>query len=327
MRGRVVWATQRDYRIDKPVSMRVWVNGFQQATPLVATRMKDSLEREFEVPILLNRSRKNEIEVELPDWEEAADNQQNLNVDCRKPNRSQRLHVLLVGVETSPKELEQDRLMTALQASSIRGNRFKTPAFDSCRIYGPLTGYVSPGQIITQLVRIRTAIRVTSARERANDVILVYYQGGETVEKDGRYYLLTSASQHDRDLSRSAISSFDLESLLRKAPGAHVVLLDLQQAGTPARVAGRSLSPWPSESRVGMFRSSWLSPQSAPAETRLLSLFPGSLRESPRLGQVASDLASKYRKITAKYPETIAFGAHVPSPLADLMLTQPAQPE
>lgn len=326
LHGRVVWANEQDPRIDQPLGVRAWVNGFQQVAPETIPRAATNLERPFKIPLLLSRDRGNRVELELSGLEQEADDRSYFSVDCQRPESQQRLHLLVVGVDlpsaagsaSKPAAPAVEDLLAAMKADKSGPSQFKTAAFSSGRVYGPLTGHVSPGQVITQLMRIRTALRIRGAQEFANDVVMVYYQGSEAMDAGGQSYLLTSASQFDKKLDRSAISNTQLEGLLGKSPGAHLVLLDVDRSAGPTQLAQGP--GWPSESRIGLIRSSWLAGKATPHEARLVAGLMESLSGSHNLLEIKSRMADRYVQLEKKYPNSLNSTLHVPTPLQELVL-------
>jgi len=322
LEGRLKWSQAADPRLDEPLEVRVWVNGFQQTGTVVAAREAGALERTFQARLVLNRTTGNQVEIQIPGLEQAADNRTEFLVDCQKPETKQRLHLLAVGVDDQGTAPPAQVLLDSLQAKAQGPVSFTTPAFTQGKVYGPLTGYVSPGQILTQLARIRTSMRLAPVREPANDLVLIYYQGEEARGTQGQVYLLTSTSKNDPNLQRSAISGATLESLLGKAPGAHVLLLDVKRGPQTEPLATPDSAPaWSEESHLGFVRSAWSSTAPPPQE-RLLKLLSEALGQARRLGEVEQTLSNRF-VVLQRENQTVNYAAFVPQVMQDLVLILP----
>src|SRR2546423_15720815 len=116
-----------------------------------------------------------------------------------------------------------------------------TPAFEQVEPYGPLIGSkVRPGYIYDQLHNIKVAIELAQVGSPMNDVVMVYYQGGEAVNDQGNFFQ-TYAGQGQGVAKRFDIPCDILVEFLAETPGAHVLLLDVDRDPSgkdsqPARV-------------------------------------------------------------------------------------------
>ena len=115
-----------------------------------------------------------------------------------KPLREQRFHVVMLGVEVP----EADRkplvhsLIKAVGGTIPADNpnftegRFTHPRFGFAYLYSPRLGYTKGGDLNALLNAVRADIERRSKREDwLNDVVVVYYQGSDWEEPDGRRYL------------------------------------------------------------------------------------------------------------------------------------------
>src|SRR4029077_20922900 len=108
--------------------------------------------------------------------------------DCKAPETRQRLHLLALGARgDSGDEVKRRALRAARDAPG--GGGPATTSFDPVIVYGPLVGYrVSPEYIYNQLAMIRAHILdLGCAGPAANDVVLIYYRGGESVDQSGNF--------------------------------------------------------------------------------------------------------------------------------------------
>src|SRR5262249_59531378 len=121
-----------------------------------------------------------------------------------------------------------DRALQTLQAQANAPGQWRTPAFQEVRLYGPLTGYVSPEQVFTQLCLIKRTVDLLASSGSSQDVVMVYFQGGESLSSHGHFFL-TSVSQFDRELERSAITCDGLAESFSETLGAKILLLDVER--------------------------------------------------------------------------------------------------
>jgi hypothetical protein len=207
--------------------------------------------------VLLNRLEGNSLELDLPDLKQDASNRTEFAMGCLKPVKGQRLHLLIVGVGEKDEKKLIDEAFTALRATTDSQGKSSSPAFIEVRTYGPLTGFVSPEQVYTQLCLIKKTIDLHSKNGSANDVVMVYYQGQETVDGKGHFFR-TSASKFDPELSRSAITCDGLSAYFTETLGAQILLLDVVRTVPPAPLsAGEAtdrISKWPDSSYTGVMR-------------------------------------------------------------------------
>ena len=231
LRGRVRWSKDNDKQLKKVSVVRVFVNGFQQIPAVLQPPKGASREREFVADLLLNRREDNRIEIELPDLKQDSNNRREFELACTKPATGQRLHLLIVGVgEKNEQELVNQALL-ALRAERDK-QKITSPAFSEVRVYGPLTNFVRPQEVFTQLCLIKKTIDVLAAQGSPNDVVMVYYQGGEALKKDGNVFE-TSLSKYDKQLRRSGITFKGIQGFFDETLGAKLLWLDV----TPVKLA------------------------------------------------------------------------------------------
>jgi hypothetical protein len=331
--GRVEWSrsTDKEY-LSRPQRVQVWVNGFQQAPLEMQAPDPVDLTSRFSAFAVLNQERDNKIEVALPDLTADIATGLRLAVDCAKPVHEQRLHLLIIGVgEAAGTEaaLEQ-QVLEAVQAQKAGRDLWRTTAFDRVALYGPLVGPdITPQQIRGQLAIIKLKIdelyraNQSSARP-ANDVVMIYLQGGALVNVDGDFYVTTrlpsdprtGLAMRDRQpklLMDVAVKSRSLADFLTHTTGAHVLMLDVT-GDQAAEAAAR----WPAESHAAMLRYTWLKESFAPPRARLLAALPSAIQSSARLAQLDSKIAEVFSRQEAAFPQSIRYGRRVPDSLQDL---------
>lgn len=255
--GHITWSKANDAQLKKTAMVRVFVNGFQQIpAPLDEPKAKERL-RTFTADVLLNRLEGNFVELDLPDIKQDASNRTEFSIASLKPIKGQRLHLLIVGVGEKDEKKLADQAITALRATTDSQGKSSSPAFEEVHFYGPLTGFVSPEQVYTQLCLIKKTIDLHAQDGSANDVVMVYYQGQETVDGKGHFFR-TSASKFDPELQRSAITCDGLSAYFTETLGAQILLLDVVRTDTPTTFsegeAPDRIAKWPDSSYTGVMR-------------------------------------------------------------------------
>ncbi|MEZ6138652.1 MAG: hypothetical protein R3C53_27525 [Pirellulaceae bacterium] len=334
LRGRVRWNYADEATLNNS-RLQVWVavNGFKQPVGLLP-REEDSLEREFVCPVQLFRVKDNWIEVTSADLPELRGTRAVAHVDCDSPELArQRLHLVIVGVGV-PREEEQSLMSQAVASLSGSGLRelksrnefvFQSPAFAECIGYGPYIGpVVSREKIGSLLELIRLRIFQSQKVNPANDVLLVYYRGGEQVYDGGQFYLTTQQTQTAdeaailRDsvqLRHFAVSSDSLATFVDHCPGTQLLLLDV------ARIDAQGTRP-PSPDFVpgaATFRYAWLRGMGVPTEARLISAWNAS-PSAHSLEQIERTLAEQYETLSHRFENAISYENHLPPVLRDLQL-------
>jgi WD40 repeat protein len=321
IQGRVLADKMDPEKLKKISQVRIYVNGFQQVPALLKPpASKDSRERSFERELLLNQV-ENRIEVELPDLKEEANDRREFSVVCRNPQAGQRLHYLVMGVgEKNSQELMKE----ALQAIGAKGDgnvQYHTPAFSEIRLYGPLTGYVRPERVFTQLCIIKQTVDLLARSGSANDVVLVYYEGQEAVTKDGHYFK-TSLSRIDPVLRRSAITCAGLEAYLQETLGAKIVWLDVQRDKADQSPAGEGrdmVAKWDDAAHAAIWRAAWNEgdPSLNSSSRWLLKALDSETPNRRRLQDVATGVDSLFERL---FPKALTYVRHDPEPYRGLVL-------
>src|SRR5581483_9109711 len=174
------------------------VNDFLQLDPEVVQEKPKELRRYFRLNLRLNRE-KNQVVVKLPDALKLEGNkaEEAVELRCRKPEKDQQLHLMVLGPgQPDPKKLVE-RVLRAFQATEVKEGRFSTRVFKRGILYGPYPAYLTPEMVFGGLKSIRA--RLQPADGPLNDVILVYFAGEER-GVDGKHYLLTKAAKASGDM-------------------------------------------------------------------------------------------------------------------------------
>jgi len=322
LHGRVRWPDAAAQQENPASVVQVWVNGFLQAPVMLKGKKPGELEWNWRARVRLNRGADNEVSVRLPDLVRSSDSRTDFRLACAKPDERQRLHLLVVGVgESNARQLE------TLALKAVRGKRdvgdvISTPVFERGWIY-LLSGYINRGRITAQLERIQ--LRLGDATDVGADVVMVYYRGQETLDEEGRFYLLTSQSRFDPDLRASAVSGRDLSQRFANVPGAQLFLLDVERRtalGADQNDRLRGIA-WPTDRQMAALRYAWLSSEAAPADARLLVAVDNAVPRASRLGEIADEVARDSERVTQKYGATFQYEPRVPDALRYLMLVRP----
>jgi WD40 repeat protein len=295
LEGHVTWGKENDEQLRKAELVKVFVNGFQQVPGLLDKPNGKARERKFTAHILLNRAEGNFVELQLPNIKQEASNYTEFTVACQEPVTGQHLHLLIVGVDEKDEERLKAQAFTALQATQA-GGITKTPAFEVVRTYGPLTGTaVSPGQVFYQLCLIKKTIDLHARQGSPNDVVMVYYQGKETVNEQGHFFQ-TSLCKYNPRLQESAITCDGLSGYFADTLGAQILLLDVMRTNGPSLTPGEAtdrIAKWPDSSYTGVMRYLKRLQAGQPAKEVLLTDLSDVMPKAVEWGDVLAGVKTK----------------------------------
>ena len=331
LKGRVRW----NYRDDVAISdanAQVWisVNGFKQSIRLEASNA-NSRERQFTSQVQLFRTQANIIEVMATDLRRLASAKKIVRVDCQSPQLPrQRLHLVIIGigVQSADEAGLRSDAVASLAGTDLRMEKkefsFKSSAFAECNGYGPFIGAsVSREKIGSILDLVRLRIQELQTSELANDVMMVYYRGGEQVDLGGQFYLTTRVTQTkgDADVLRTplqlqhfAVSSVELADFVNHCPGSHLVLLDVSRSAYAQSLANNCFVPG-----AATFRYAWLKGVDVPADARLISAWKVA-PEISRLNQIEGQLSVRYARLVERYKDSVSYENQVPEVLRELVM-------
>jgi hypothetical protein len=334
--GRVVWDQPDARRTRQRMPVHVWVNGFHQAPVQLEMLGEESNERLFTASIVLNKAEANQIELNLPRLSTEADCPLSYSIACRQPVLDRRLHLAIIGVGVAPDQtprLEQ-RALEAFQASRAEGKKsqFETPAFRRGWIYGPITGErVNRYRIQGLLDQIKRSVNNLSRSDPMNDVIVIYYEGGEIVYEEEQFFLTTKEATAISDLNPdvvklSSVGSQLLSEFFSSMGGAHLMFLDVvrgrQDATQPAVL--------PNDRRTALLRFAWLRDVDTPEEASLILAVRDVLGQQPADGSI--DLNAVVQRIgtqfvpeenvmvSRRFGESLIFQQRVPAVIAELIM-------
>ena len=320
LQGDVRWNDEKDSRLDKErLLLNVWVNGYRQPAAQLEDRVGKGLTRSFTIPVILNRDRGNLVEIRLPQLPREAASRLLLEVDCHNPLQKKRLHLLVVGVGVSDREALVNSALTAVQTKTRKGRSFTTLAFDEGIIHEPLIGPdVKQSRIwpvLSQLKRLVQQLLQTEGM-RANDVVLVYYQGGALALERGQFFLTTQSPKAPA-LQNAIVDKVELASLSRffeRCCGAQLLLLDVNGRVPQGAASDES---WPTTSNSAMLRYAWMKDEPAPETARLIGALDRAKPTSQRLGQLAEELEVTGK---ARHADELSYEGFVPDILRQLEL-------
>jgi hypothetical protein len=301
LRGRVIWENREAMRKKRDPRLQVWVNGFPHVAVTPEETDDDRPERRFRAEVLLSRPEDNEIDLRLDN--EALDilGDTRLLVSCRDVRPNWRLHLLVMGIGAVDREELQQRALAALNARNLdRAHRtFQTPAFPSARLYGPLGPEIQRGAIYGRLSQIQSAI--TLGPRPSNDIVVLYYEGGEVVQKDGPCIRLRPGrSLEESDLFRLG----EIKKLLSRTRGAKLFLLDVARGPDQAPMILSQAARWLEDtSPYGLLRFSWQEKPTS-VEGSLASTLRTALRDEKKstLEEIDKEVERRSRELQRRYP-------------------------
>jgi hypothetical protein len=330
--GRVVWADDDARRASGTPRVQVWVNGFPQvAAELEAVgNGRRARESEFHARVLLSQP-ENEIAVKLRDVPLDIHGAPKLLVTCRKAERNVRLHLWVIGIGIDDRPALLARAVEAFKGRMIgepalKGEpggdplpRFTTPAFPVAFAYGPDGPSLERGNVYHQLKRIAENIPLGS--EPANDVVMIYYQGGEVVGGEQPSLRIRPGSDRDKN---SLFPLSEIQRHLGGTRGAKLFLLDVSHppGQEPAALILAESARWTEDdSPFGLLRFSWPG-QTAPPETDLAVTLREALQKAVTLGQVSEEVGRRSAALRRETPGLL-YRSELTPPLQALIVGGP----
>jgi WD40 repeat protein len=317
--GKVTWSKEDDEQLKKVGLVRIYVNGFQQIPAELRPVEGNSRERKFTARLVLNRATDNDIEVELPDLKQdhGNRNQRHFAVNCAAPTPGQRLHLLVVGIDEKDGKKLVDEALLAVHARAGKDGRLQAPAFSQVRVYGPLTRFVKPDDVYTQMCLIKKTIDLLASEGSPNDVVMIYYKGGEAVESQGNYFA-TSATKFDRNLQRSGVTFRGMQECFSETLGAKVLMLDVTRLSAAAKARDEVAQAKDAPTYFSILRYQWLSSGSSRDANDLLQDWKTALQEKDvEVLRAATDRLTSMFKGRS---DEMAFDRFVPSGLGELVV-------
>ena len=310
--------------------IRLWVNGFQQPPEKLAKTEKAE-QLSYVAEISLNKSGTNWIELDLPGIEKVDGSNVVLRIESDAALSKKRLHLLAIAIGSD--ELDADLLVnqavSALAGTRNGGRTFTSSTFEAASIYGPLTGKsVSRERVAKHLFDIHEHIRQLNRVDPANDVVLIYYHGGEVVDAKNEFYLTTRQDDEMRvkewtsslsALETHCISSQLLGQFVDNTEGAHVMFLDVDrrfESTQQARKPERSVS-----ARGALFRMALVvGGREGLAKSTLLDALVQTLPRGTELGSLGISLENLFIE---RSDSSRQLDNYVPERLLEIVLAMP----
>jgi hypothetical protein len=328
--GRVIWGKATEENLRKFDATKVYVNSFQQMPAELEPVAGNDRERRFRVPILLNQPKGNRVEVVLPEGlVNSRDNPNSFEIDCAKPEGGQRLHALIIAPNEQDEQKLWERVQRGLHLRLSPEGEIERPVFQNFRMQAVLTGYrVTEQTVHTQLYLIREQIKRQKNSDLRpnvkplNDVVVVYFQGGESITP-AEHLLSTRPTSEEARGARRGVTVEYLRKTLGDMPAASLLLLDTTRSTSPALAKGGQVQDevmqWPEWARVGVIRTAWGARTAAPPEARLIPALESALTRERLLGEVLKYLSKEYETVSKKYPTVFEFNAQA-ARLMDLVV-------
>jgi hypothetical protein len=301
LRGRVIWTDVDSMRNSGNPRLQVWVNGFPHVVASLEPVVKGSLERGFRAQVLLSRLKDNEIDLRLRGAPLDVWGDRKFLASCQIVERDWRLHLLVIGIGVEDKKELRDRVITAFKGRLVDAEEgtFKTPAFPSAKLYGLGRADISGPWMIGRLNEIRKAIAM--GPRPSNEVVILYYQGGEVIDIDGRepcLRLRPGAGMTDND----AIRLSEIRKRLDQTRGAKLFLLDVTHAPDQAPLILAQAAQWiEDELPFGLLRFSWQEQPDTP-DASLAATLQAALQEQITLEEVSVEVDRRTRLLRERYP-------------------------
>jgi hypothetical protein len=200
--GRIVWPDAKADPRRKNLRIRIYVNGFQQLQAYPGESTADGLQTPFEADLRLNLEKNNQVRLTVL-GQDAGSPRSEFEVDCRQPIKRQRLHLLILGPQATDAEARKQEVLKAHQ-SQVDPQLLQAPVFVQVRVV--VGSKFWSGYLYPQLVAMKVSISDLARTQQApmNDVLLLYYQGGEVIRKNGNFFQTYSVP------GRQGVKQFDI---------------------------------------------------------------------------------------------------------------------
>lgn len=322
LHGHVSWTDKGANWRDDVFLLRVFVNGFQQM-PYQVLRKPNESKTPFQVQLLLNRRSGNRIS--LLAFRQDAGSPVEARVDCVKPIAAQRLHILALAPHSQPDEVKE-RLLKAIRAPREENREGRESAFQEVQVLPPLTGsHVAADFLCGRLGRFKEELRIaqnSAGRDRTlmNEVLLLYYEGGEKIDDRGHFFETYSPS----GANRFGMPCDKMVSYLVDVPGAHVLLLDVDQSGLERKDARRDkIARWKDDfpdvqAHVVVMRCARRVEAGRRSQVRLIPVLQKQLPQAARLSKLIPLIEEALA--SSNDHDLLVFTKYLPAELADLII-------
>jgi hypothetical protein len=300
LRGRVLWADTDSLRDQGNPRLQVWVNGFPHVVAALEPAVAGSQERVFRAEVLLSRLEDNEIDLRLGGAPLDVLGDRKFLASCRQVQPNWRLHLLVMGIGAVDQNELRDRAIAALKGRPVDAEEgtFETPAFPTAKLYGLGRAEISGPWIIGRLREIRKAIAM--GPRPSNDVVILYYQGGEVVDVDDQepcLRLRPGEGMTENDLIRLR----EIKQRLDQTRGAKLFLLDVTHAPDQVPLSLAQAAQWiQDELPFGLLRFSWQE-QPATPDVSLAGTLREALQQKITLKEVSDEVDRRSRLLRQRY--------------------------
>jgi hypothetical protein len=299
--GRVVGTKADSLELERDPPLQVWINGFPHvAVPLGPALQAEGPRKEcpFEAKLLLSQLENNEIELRLNG--QPLDNLGDLKllVSCQKVVKKWQLHLLVIGVGAVDRQELLERAIAALKGREFKRDAdrwdtgtFTTPAFETATLYGfwPEDRDVEGPSVNGKLRKIHRAITMRTLRP-SNDVVVLYYQGGEVIAGQEPCLRLRPTGMD----SNAIIPLREIRKRLGETRGAKLLLLDVTHAKGQQPSLARG-AQW-TEDTFGFLRFVWQG-QPGASGTRLAATLRAALEDKITLAEVSAEIERRVRQV------------------------------
>lgn len=286
---------------------RVWVNKFILPTIPIALDEKKPGIGQFEMDVVFNSSEANEIEIQVFRLEGRMASElgstTKILVDCISPEREQELYVLLLGNGDTQMMRHQARtelLGNALQARPVTKQQsaqevWESNAFSRIHVHDALN--VPPAAVQNRLREmVGKMLRNLRGGSKSGyqSLVMIYYQGQITMIKDDfAFGVVDSANPQSR-----LITGRILEENLTRSYGAHVILLDLQQAALNLQ----DTDIWPKAPHLGIAVWNWKGDSDQPDNPHMSAVFAQVMPRTKIVRELAEKMDERYVQAEKLYP-------------------------
>jgi hypothetical protein len=211
-----------------------------------------------------------------------------LRLDCKAPEKLQRLHLLVISAHSDASGQLGERIQRIFKEAEKGSGKAPSP-FKEVIPYGEMKGdQIRWNNIERKLYMIHTAMEQLSRRQQASDVLLVYYEGAERVGKRGNL-LKDKASADERAFG---LDFQQLADRLADVPGAALIFLDVEHDGNPQPDATDRIAKWKEAvpwrlAQLGILRLAWAGAGRPGVQAALLPALQTALDKGRLLPEVA----------------------------------------
>src|SRR5262249_52369211 len=148
-------------------------------------------ESPFEVDLLLNQDKDNQVVVSVPDVPLSdRDRFADFSVDCQEPFVRQRLHLVVVSPQATDPLMLKRQFDTVFGIVEEKGQRH-TKVFEKVANYLPLTGdQADPRHLDEAFLQIRVGLNQFGEIRESNDLVVFYFQGRERLNPRSNLFLI-----------------------------------------------------------------------------------------------------------------------------------------